>query len=146
MHEERWQEGLRWMDVVYGDGFSAHHGDAASAPPFLEATVERLFAEVWSRPGLSVRDRRLLVVGATAALGRPELLRVQLLGGLRRGEFDADQLQEMVLQLAYYVGWGKATLVSAAVQGALTDFADDGPTPGPASADATKSTRKDEDE
>ena len=62
------QQGLKVMDEVYGAGFTDTL--PREYTPVLEKTVEHLFGESWSRPGLSVRDRRLLVIGATAALGR----------------------------------------------------------------------------
>lgn len=108
------------MDTVYGHGFSARLPTDGQAP-FLRDTVEHLFADIWSRPGLSVRDRRLLVLGATAALGRPDLIHIQALGALRNGELDAEQLQEALLHLAYYVGWGNASAVSDGFAKALAD-------------------------
>lgn len=118
---DRRDQGLAMMDQVYGPGFSAgldgQHGALSNE------TVEHLFGEVWSRPGLSVRERRLLVLGATAALGRSDLIRVQVRGALANAELTAEQLDEMVLQLAFYVGWGNATEVQRGVAGALADQA-----------------------
>jgi 4-carboxymuconolactone decarboxylase len=117
-----WTAGSETMNAVYGAGFSARvprHDQS----PFLRDTVEHLFAEVWSRPGLTVRDRRLLVIGATAALGRSDLIRIQALGALRNDELDADQLEEALLQLAYYVGWGNASAVGEGFNAALADLA-----------------------
>ncbi len=45
------------------------------APPdipgdvFLDATIEHLFAEVWARPGLGVRERRLITLTVLICLG-----------------------------------------------------------------------------
>jgi len=117
-----WVAGSEMMDAVYGAGFSVRlpHDDPR---PFLRDTVEHLFAEVWSRPGLSIRDRRLLVIGATAAMGRPDLIRIQTLGALRNDELDPVQLEEALLHLAYYVGWGNASAVGEGFAAALADLA-----------------------
>jgi 4-carboxymuconolactone decarboxylase len=115
--QDKRQSGLDTMDAVYGEGFSARISPPGT--PFLEETVTHLFADVWARPGLSIRDRRLLVIGATAALGRSDLIRIQATGALTNGELSETELNEAVLQLAYYVGWGNATEVSAGVQSAL---------------------------
>ncbi|MCZ2816308.1 carboxymuconolactone decarboxylase family protein [Modestobacter sp. VKM Ac-2984] len=123
---DRWSAGGEVMDAVYGPGFSARLSPT-EADPWLTDTVEHLFGEVWARPGLSIRDRRLLVIGATAALGREDLLRVQVRGGLRGGEFDADGLQEVLLQLAYYVGWGNATALAAGIRAAIADVSAEAP-------------------
>ena len=110
--------GRRVMEQVYGKDLlplSAKPGDS----PWADETVTHLFARIWSRPGLSVRDRRLLVIGATAALGRAELIEIQVLGALRNGELNETELEEVLLQLAFYVGWPNATAVSRAIQAAL---------------------------
>lgn len=55
------------MDQVYGAGFSKSLDSQPNA--FADETVEHLFDEIRNRPGFSHRDRRLLALGATAALG-----------------------------------------------------------------------------
>lgn len=109
--------GRKMMDQVYGEGFSENLPPAST--PMLEKTVDHLFGEIWSRPGLSVRDRRLLVLGATAALGRADLIQIQVEGALANGELSAEQLREAVLHLQYYVGWGNGTQVNNGVEAAL---------------------------
>jgi 4-carboxymuconolactone decarboxylase len=109
--------GRKMMDQVYGEGFSENLPQAST--PMLEKTVDHLFGEIWSRPGLSVRDRRLLVLGATAALGRADLIQIQVEGALANGELSAEQLREAVLHLQYYVGWGNGTQVNNGVEAAL---------------------------
>lgn len=71
-----------------------------------DALVEQLFAEVWSRPALDIPSRRLLVMGVLAAQGRFEQLGFQFQRVLEAGELTAAQLDEVVLQLTHYVGWG----------------------------------------
>lgn len=110
-------EGLRTMDRVYGPGFSTNM--TGQAGPYIDDTVDNLFGRIWNRPGLSIRDRRLLVLGATAALGRADLISVQVRGALAADELTREQLDEAVLQLAYYVGWGNATEVQKGVADAL---------------------------
>ena len=107
------------MDAVYGAGFSQNMPRSGTA--FEKETEDHLFGEIWSRPGLSVRDRRLLVLGATAALGDSELIRTQVSGALANHELTAAQLDEAVLHLAYYVGWGRATSVHRGVAAAEAD-------------------------
>ncbi|MEV6348311.1 carboxymuconolactone decarboxylase family protein [Actinoplanes sp. NPDC051851] len=118
---DRRQIGLRTMDAVYGPGFSARM--PPSKDPFLTETVEQLFANVWSRPLLSIRDRRLLVLGATAALGRADLIEVQARGALANDELTPEQLNEAVIQLAYYVGWGNATALKGGIDAAIAKTA-----------------------
>jgi 3-oxoadipate enol-lactonase/4-carboxymuconolactone decarboxylase len=58
---------------------------------------------VWQRPGLDVRTRRLLVLTATAALGRWEEFRLHVRTGLAGGLEPCD-LEETLLQVAIYAG------------------------------------------
>ena len=122
-NEERWERGRAVLDAIYGAGFSDRYPPYAEVRPYSRQTVETLFGEVWSRPGLAVRDRRLLVLGAVSMLGRPDLVTVQVLGGLRAGEFTEEELRETVLQLAFYCGWPNATALDQGVNAALDTFA-----------------------
>jgi len=58
---------------------------------------------IWTRPGLDHRTRRLLVLTATAALGRWEEFRLHLKTGLTH-ELEPADLKEVLLQLAVYAG------------------------------------------
>ncbi|WP_254648589.1 carboxymuconolactone decarboxylase family protein [Streptomyces sp. GbtcB6] len=119
--DERWNRGTEAMDAVYGEGFSATYYPIPREKPYHRETVDHLFGDIWSRPGLSVRDRRLLVIGVTAALGRGDLIRIQALGALRNGELSPEELREGVLQLAFYTGWGNATSVDRGIEDAIAD-------------------------
>jgi 4-carboxymuconolactone decarboxylase len=106
------KRGLEVMEAVYGQLFVSEDGpDIAPAVsrPFVQHTTDHLFPEVWGRSSLSIRDRRLLTMGVTGALGRADLVELQLLGALRAGELDEEQIGELVLHLAYYAGWPSAT-------------------------------------
>ena len=111
--------GLKTMDAVYGPDFSKTMPEVSN--PMLEDTIDHLFGEIWSRPGLSIRDRRLLVIGATAALGRADLIEIQARGALQNDELSPGELREAVLQLHYYVGWGNGTQVNRGVEAAINE-------------------------
>ncbi|MCC3325807.1 carboxymuconolactone decarboxylase family protein [Gordonia bronchialis] len=72
-------------------------------------TADQLFAEVWSRAGLSIRDRRLLLLGALAAGGLVDVAEIQARAALGNGELTPEQLEEIALFLCYYVGWPTGT-------------------------------------
>lgn len=93
-----------------------------SADPFGEATVDFLFGEVWSRDGLSLRDRRLLTLGVAASTGRADLIQIQAAGALDSGDFTPVQLQEAVLQLGAYVGWCNATATYQGISAAISSW------------------------
>ncbi|MFE5844291.1 hypothetical protein ACFQ7N_21975 [Streptomyces niveus] len=62
-----------------------------------------------------------MAIGATAALGRSDLIRIQALGALRNGELSPAELRQGVLQLAYYTGCGNATDVDRGIEDAIAD-------------------------
>ena len=80
----------------------------ASRTPFntdFQAMITRIaWHEVWGRPGLDERTRRLLVVAITAALGRWEEFTLHVRAGLTRGGFTEDELKEVLMQTAIYAG------------------------------------------
>ena len=113
--------GLDMMDRIYGPGV-ADLVAPAKDKPYIRETIEGLFGHVWDRPHLSIRDRRLLVLGATAMLGRADLVETQVYGALVSGDLDEQQLDEAVLQLAYYCGWGNAAAVSGGIEKAKARY------------------------
>jgi 4-carboxymuconolactone decarboxylase len=83
------------------------------APKLAELTDEVLFGDVWTRPGLSPRDRSLITVAALAALGRNDQLRSHLGLALTNG-VTQDELAEAATHLAFYAGWpaGMSTAIT----------------------------------
>lgn len=117
-------EGKRMMDEVYGPGVADMTGPLEDIP-FPGETIRHLFGEIWNRPHLSVRDRRLLVLGVTAMLGRADLVETQVVGAIRNGELDDNQLEEAALHLAFYAGWGNTTAVWQGIQAAKKKVAEE---------------------
>ena len=99
MTDERRQRGLDMMRQVYGWDVQDGPGD------FFGLTVDHLFAEIWTRPGLSIRDRRLLLIGLLIGQGRDDVAEIQIGAALKSAELDADQLREVVIFLTHYAGW-----------------------------------------
>jgi 3-oxoadipate enol-lactonase / 4-carboxymuconolactone decarboxylase len=70
---------------------------------FQELLADVPWGTIWTRPGLDVRTRRLLVLTTTAALGRWEEFRLHLRAGLAH-ELEVSDVKEVLLQLAIYAG------------------------------------------
>jgi 4-carboxymuconolactone decarboxylase len=100
--------GMAKMDEVYG--FSVDPDTIEG--PYVDVTVDHLFGEVWTRPALDIRDRRLMTIGVLAALGQSPLVEIQFQAALERGELTEEQVRETVLHLAHYVGWPLSTGVN----------------------------------
>ena len=107
---EQRRRGLDMMNRVYGWAMPNVPGD------FFAMTADHVFGEVWTRPGLSIEQRRLLLIGALAALGKPDVLDIQLDSALRLGELDATALREVVIFLAHYLGWPVAAGLNSQVE------------------------------
>ena len=93
------QKGLERMEEVYGWDFADGPGD------FFGYTADHLFADIWNRPGLSIRDRRLLLIGLLAGTGQDDVLGIQVPAAYANGELDDDALREIVIFLCHYAGW-----------------------------------------
>src|SRR4051812_8494149 len=102
--------GRAMMDRTYGPGYNQFVTDEqADIVASVSGTIDYLFPQVWARPYLTLRDRRLLVLGATTMLGRQDLLETQLRGAVTNGELTAAQLRELAHHLHHYAGWGHGT-------------------------------------
>ncbi|MFG2442840.1 carboxymuconolactone decarboxylase family protein [Nocardia fluminea] len=103
------QRGLAKMSEVYGWEFADGPGD------HFAVTADHLFAEIWSRPALTVRERRLLLIGALTAQGNFDVAEIQIGAALRNGELSEEQLREIALFLCHYVGWPAGTTLDGTV-------------------------------
>jgi len=70
---------------------------------FQELITRYAWGDIWQRPGLDDRTRRLLVLAVTAALGRWEEFRLHVRTGLQH-ELEPCDLEEVLLQIAIYAG------------------------------------------
>jgi 4-carboxymuconolactone decarboxylase len=86
------------------------HVDRASAQTtpltveFQDLITRYAWGEIWTRPGLDIRTRRILVLGTLIALGRFEEFRMHARAALNEGGFTEEDLKEIVLQQAIYCG------------------------------------------
>ena len=110
---EKRRQGLTRMEQVYGFEMQDAAGD------FFGYTADHLFGDIWNRPGLSDRDRRLLLIGLLAGTGGHDVLGIQLPAALRNGELDTDELREVVVFLAHYAGWPAAARMNTIVEEAI---------------------------
>jgi len=102
---ERRRRGAEMMSKVYaGDVKVPPAGQSA----FVDLMLEQVFAEVWTREELPVRDRRLLLLGIIAALGEKETFQIQVRASLKNGELTPGQVREALIMIANYAGYPRA--------------------------------------
>lgn len=111
--DDRRASGLKKMNEVYGWDMQDQPGD------FFSLTIEHLFGTIWQRDGLSLRDRRLLLIGLLLGHGTYEMLDVQIDSALRVGDISADELREVVIFLSHYAGWPKGAKLNTTVETAI---------------------------
>ena len=97
--DELRRKGLAKMNEVYGWDMPDLPGD------YFALTVDHLFADIWSRPGLSMRDKRIMTLSVVTALGLPDLAEIQVNAALHNEEMSADELREMAIFITHYVGF-----------------------------------------
>ncbi|MFA5885259.1 MAG: carboxymuconolactone decarboxylase family protein [Acidimicrobiia bacterium] len=88
----------------------------AAATPFQVATRDFVFGEVWSRPGLSRRDRRWITLTCVSAADAPEPIDAHVYAALKSGDIQLEEMLEFVLQFAVYCGWPKASHVEGVIR------------------------------
>jgi 4-carboxymuconolactone decarboxylase len=81
----------------------------AGASPFIDYMLETLFGVLWQDTTLSIRERRLLLLGVLAAQGEDAALAIHLRAAVKRGELTAAQLQAMAPFLTQYVGYPRGS-------------------------------------
>jgi 4-carboxymuconolactone decarboxylase len=103
--DKLYQEGMKVRRKILGD----EHVDRANARvtvhnrEFQELIVRYGWGEIWTRPGLDYRERRMLVLGTMMALGRWEEFCMHLRAALV-GQMSLADIKEVFLQQAIYCG------------------------------------------
>ena len=97
--DELRRKGLAKMNEVYGWEMPDLPGD------YFALTVDHLFADIWSRPGLSMRDKRIVTLSVVTALGLSDLAEIQVNAALGNQELTEEELREMAIFITHYVGF-----------------------------------------
>lgn len=104
-------------EVYAGDVIVPEEGYA-----FSDIMLETLFAKVWTRDVLSMRDKRILLLGMIAAQGEAMTFKIQTKASLKNGELTAEEIRELHLLMAQYCGYPKAASMLMPMEEAIADF------------------------
>jgi 4-carboxymuconolactone decarboxylase len=104
------RKGLAKMKEVYGWDMPDLPGD------YFALTADHLFADIWSRPGLSMRDKRIMTLSVVTALGLRDLAEIQVNAALANGEMSVDELREMAIFITHYVGFPLGSTFNSVVE------------------------------
>jgi alkylhydroperoxidase/carboxymuconolactone decarboxylase family protein YurZ len=72
-------------------------------PDFSELSTKYVFGEIWSRPGLTLEERRLIVLSMLIALNRPNEFKIHVGCAISDG-MDRAKIKEIMLQSMVYCG------------------------------------------
>jgi 4-carboxymuconolactone decarboxylase len=98
--DELRQKGLAKMNEVYAWEMPNIEGNA-----YFDLTVDHLFGTIWTRPALSMREKRIITLAVVTALGQQDLAEVQLNAALQNEELTEQELREMAIFVTHYVGF-----------------------------------------
>ncbi|MGH7339734.1 MAG: carboxymuconolactone decarboxylase family protein, partial [Candidatus Rokuibacteriota bacterium] len=99
---ELYRKGAEMRRQLLGDDYvqranSTNYNDPHTRK-FIDLATETVFGALWTRPGLDLKTRTLVVVVSDAATGRHEELAIHIRMALRQG-WTEDELDEVLLQL-----------------------------------------------
>jgi 3-oxoadipate enol-lactonase len=133
------ERGMRNRRAVLGDAWvDKSIGNASRFSADFQSFMTRYaWHEVWGRPGLEPRTRRIIVLAITAALGRWEEFELHTRAALSAGEpatrLTLDEVRETLIQTAIYAGVPAANTAHALTARILREL---GAEPGSPFADA----------
>ena len=104
MTEDRLQRGRTRMKELFGE---SHEPPKKLEGDFIDITLEHLLGDIWTRPGLELRERSMITCTALVVLGNQTELKAQLAGALNVG-ITRQAIEEMMIHLAHYSGWPTA--------------------------------------
>ncbi len=124
--KQRHAAGMKMRREILGDAYVdraiAETTEVTTA--FQDLLTRYAWGEIWTRPGLDHRTRRVLVLGTQIALKQWDQLRLHVRGAVVEGGFSADVLQEIVLQQAIYCGAPTALTAMNVVREVLEELAE----------------------
>lgn len=83
---------------------------------FLDTTIEHLFGAIWSRPGLGVRERRLITLTILMGFGNEMTMRLHFGAAMKSGDLSDVEIDELIMHVAHYAGWPQAAVASQVVR------------------------------
>jgi 4-carboxymuconolactone decarboxylase len=113
---EQREKGLEWFDKVMG-----FKPPVIPEDPFLDTTVDHLFANVWARPGLGVKERRIATLVILMQIGNEQTLKLHFGAAMKQKQLTDTEIDELILHVAHYAGWPVAAISSQIVRALRTE-------------------------
>jgi 4-carboxymuconolactone decarboxylase len=126
--DDSFDNGLRNRREVLGDAWVERSLARATTftAEFQNLITRYAWDEIWSRPGLPRKTRRIMVLSVTMAMGRWEEFELHVRAGLTARDetgLTPDELKEVLFQNAIYAGVPTANTAFNLAQNILRDVA-----------------------
>lgn len=117
MCDDRLERGMEVRRAVLGEGHvaRAERNKTAFDADFQQFITEVAWGSVWTRPGLERKTRHLLTIAMLAALGKEKELAMHIRATRNTG-VSAEEVREVLLQVAVYAGVPAANAAFAAAK------------------------------
>ena len=126
--KQRYAAGMKVRREILGDAYVdravAETTDVTTE--FQDLLTRYAWGEIWPRPGLDHRTRRVLVLGTQIALKQWDQLKLHVRAAVVEGGFTASELQEIVLQQSVYCGAPTGLTAMNVVREVLEEVAEEG--------------------
>ncbi|WP_029042702.1 4-carboxymuconolactone decarboxylase [Cucumibacter marinus] len=128
MNDDRYNEGMKTRRSVLGD---AHVDRASQSITEFDADFQRFITEgawgsVWSRPGLSKRERSIITIALLASLGHYEEVAMHIRATRNTGATPED-ISEAMLHVAVYAGVPAANAAIKVIKQTYAELEADNP-------------------
>lgn len=117
--ETRTERGRRvWREVMVSEP------PPPITPYKTHGIVDFVFSEMWSRPGLTRKERRWITLTAVGAMGQIHPIRSHIRAAVESGDCTIEEIQEFILHFAVYCGWPLASYLESTALELAREMAD----------------------
>jgi 4-carboxymuconolactone decarboxylase len=124
MKDPAYEAGLAVRRRILGDAHVKRSLESATSfdEDFQDLVTRHAWGDIWTRPGLDYRTRSLITVALLAASGRHEELSLHIRATRNTGA-TADEVKEVLLQVAVYAGVPAANAAFRIAKSAFEEMA-----------------------
>ncbi len=117
--DERWERGAEIFSEVTGLPAPSRGDDYVA-----DVVIDQVFAEIWTRPGLTRKERRWISITCACMTGAPLAMETHFGAALRSGDMSVEELREFIIHFAAYAGHPRATAARVALDAAAARASD----------------------
>ncbi len=121
MSQEKHDLGREYYKKVYADTLPEMPEKGEFA--FLDYMLETLFGTLWAdEESLSIRDRRLVILGVIMSVGSNDLFSIQARAALMNKELSLKELEQIIITGTQYCGYPKVAAFNLILKELMDEF------------------------